>query len=254
MTFERRRSPFLPFLAFAPDRHKDITPSQVRCYVTEHRWVKVVRLSGALLKRDKAVQDEWRKLDYDLCEAGIDVYFTFGGTGACEAKFSDGKAPGQARRPYVPPLAAAAPLAGVTPIPKCSNVQDMTPVTVLHPDDGDLSNVLIQSDGQLVMLLPDDSELINITDPNVESVAPVPVCPEDGVTAASSKFVAPEGVLHKESASPMALEPAQVDDLIAEIADRPDSGGHRTIAATLFAEDGIKVSHMKVKRVLDARK
>ena len=69
-----------------------------------------------------------------------------------------------------------------------------------------------------------------------------------------SEIVPPEPVLHEESESPIALEPAQVEIRILEIAARTDIGGYRTIAATLLAEDRIDVSFMKVKRVLDARK
>ena len=114
MTYELRRSPELAFQCFAPKPPADITPDQVRAYLAEHPEFKVVQLSSGWMKRPKAVQDPWRKLDDDLWEAGIEVSFTPGGTCTWEAGFSDGKPPGPARRFIAPTLTAAAPLDGVT--------------------------------------------------------------------------------------------------------------------------------------------
>ena len=127
MTFERRRSPTLAFHCYAPDAPNDITSSQVRDFLAVHPEFKVVRLSGGLMNRPTPVQDEWRKLDDELCEAGLDVYFTVGGTCTWEAGFSDGKPPGPARRPFAPTLAAATPLEGITSAPVDTSTHGSTP-------------------------------------------------------------------------------------------------------------------------------
>lgn len=110
MTFHRRRSPDLAFRTFASNPPNDITPAQVRDYLAGHPEVTAVRLSGGWMKRPQAVQDQWQKLNDELWETGLDVYFTFGGTCTWEAGFSDGSAPGPARRSITPILTAAAPL------------------------------------------------------------------------------------------------------------------------------------------------
>jgi len=257
MTFEQRRSPNLAFRTFAPNPPTDITPAQVREYLAEHPEVKVVRLSGGWMKRPKAVQDEWRKLDDELWEAGIDVYFTFGGTCTWEAGFSDGKAlPGPARRPVAPNVTAAAPLDGVTPGLVGSSPPRNTPGEVLHPhgdtdfmDPDHPPTVAMDLGDQVVMADPDGEPLIEINGPEDEALdrmedgpPPPPAGPVDGVTAEAATDGQPEPVLQQDA--------AQVEARIREVAARPNVGGYRKIAAALLADHGIDVSHMKVKRVL----
>lgn len=249
MTFERRRSPFLAFRAFAPNPPTDITPAQVRDYLAEHPEIKAVRLSGGWMKRPKAVQDEWRKLDDELWKAGIDVYFTIGGTCTWEAGFSDGKAPGPARRALAPTVTAAAPLEGVTPTPVGSSPPGNTPGEVLHPHGEGSPTVATDMGDQVLMTGPDGEPLIDINDPEdaapdpmEDGPAPAPDGPVDGVTAEGGTDGQPGPVLRQDA--------AQVEARIREVAAQPGIGGYRKIAAALLADHGIDVSHMKVKRVL----
>ncbi|MCH8987933.1 MAG: transposase [Chloroflexi bacterium] len=253
MTFERRRSPFLAFRAFAPNPPHDITPAQVREYLAEHPEVKAVRLSGGWMKRPKAVQDEWRKLDYELCEAGIDVYFTIGGTCTWEAGFSDGEAPGPARRPFAPTVTAAAPLDGVTPNPVGFSPPGTTPGEVLHPHgDTDFMDPdyqpAVQTDlgVQAVMTDLDGNPLVDINDP--EDAAPDPM--EDGPVPAPGGQCNSRRGTDGQPGPVLRQNAAQVEARIREVAARPNIGGYRKIAAALLADHGIDVSHMKVQRVL----
>lgn len=203
------------------------------------------------MQRPKAVQDEWRNLNYELSEAGIDVYFGFGGTCTWEAGFSDGKPPGMARRPFAATLAAAAPKAGVITMgPEGTDPQDPMPglVTNVHGENPPNGPTLLGN--QLVMLNPNVGAFIDINDPEDDAIALALVGPVGVVTVEPAADGLPKPVLHQESASPSVKERTQVDDLIGQTAARPDIGGYRKIAAALLSDYGIDVSHMKVQRVL----
>ena len=187
MTFEKRRSPFLAFQCYAPNPPNDITPSQVQNYVAENNDVKVVQLSGGWMDRPKAGQDNWRQLDADLSEAGIDVYFGFGGTCTWEAGFSDGRPPGVARRPFTSALGAGAHPEGAIPIHMGSHAGRATPGDV-SPGTEDRPSPFVQSDPeyQLPMFDLDGSALIDTTGPDDDGAALAPHDPIGGVTAGST--------------------------------------------------------------------
>ena len=111
------------------------------------------------MQRPKVVQDEWRKLDDDLSEAGIDVYFALGGTCSWEAGFSDGKPPGPARRLFLPALAAAAPVEEVTPSLEGSSASEPKPGKVPHSHEDNPPTVLASLGDQLPMVFPDGAPM-----------------------------------------------------------------------------------------------
>ena len=58
-------------------------------------------------------------------------------------------------------------------------------------------------------------------------------------------------MLRRERVSAAQLTKAEVEDRIREVAARPGIGGYRKKADALLADNGIKVSHMTVERVLE---
>ena len=85
--FEVRTGPFLPWRVSAPAPPDDVTPDQVRRFVAEHPDARAVELSAAFLRhRPGSGLVEWERLDRELEDAGIPVYFAPGGATTWEIK------------------------------------------------------------------------------------------------------------------------------------------------------------------------
>ena len=78
---------------------------------------------------------------------------------------------------------------------------------------------------QLAMVYPDGGALIDITGPEDDCPTAASVNGLGGVIGTLMAQGPPQPVLQQELASPNATEPAQVDDLISQIAARPGIGG-----------------------------
>ena len=78
----------------APSPPEDVTPDQVRGFLTGNTEARAVELSAAFLtRRPGSDVGAWRRLDQELEEAGIDVYFAPGGATSWEIKVSTGAGP-----------------------------------------------------------------------------------------------------------------------------------------------------------------
>ena len=87
--FQARRPAFLPWRTVAPSPPRDVMPDQVREAVASRPEASALELSTAFLHRRPGSDVEaWRRLDRELEESGIDVYFVRGGTASWELHIS----------------------------------------------------------------------------------------------------------------------------------------------------------------------
>ena len=110
--FELREPPFTPWTVLvSPSLPGDLTPDLVREYVAAHPGIGAVELSGAFLRRRPGSDpDTWRRLDQELGDLGIEVFFGPGGCATWEARFSVGAN----TTPKTPLVGAQKPVESVT--------------------------------------------------------------------------------------------------------------------------------------------
>ena len=224
--FEVRKPPGLPYriLLSSDVPHQDVTPDQVREYVAAHPEAQAVTLSAAFLSRRGPDPADWRLLDQELEDAGVEVYFVLGGTASWEAHIclpQPASSPANPRQAPTWPGSRRPPEAqGVAGVVTPGVVAPTTGAPVLQPES-DPEDVL----DVVPTLVPDSGDVGGLTEP-VLAVTPGHPGPTSG-----------EPVLQHQAAAGAALEGIPVEARIGQL----NAQGHG------------RISHMTVARKLKRR-